>query len=77
MDELENKSLDSSEILYCKIAQDSVGKCPGPVRKSKYVTFDVPIWKEIKSFGVSEWNCPVRSSSEDIEIFLSLVVLMY
>ena len=47
MDELENKTLDANEILDCKIAQDSVGKWPEPVRKSQYVTIDFPILKKI------------------------------
>ena len=59
------------QLLECKIAQVSVVKCPDPIRKSQYVTFDFPIRKENKSFRVSEWNCHVRSSSEDIENFLS------
>lgn len=71
LDELENNALDVNEILECKIAQDSVVKCPEPVRKSQYVSFEFPIRKENKSFRVSEWNCHVTSSSEDIENFLS------
>ena len=50
MDELENDALDVNEILECKIAQDSVVKCPEPVTKSQYVSFEFPIRKENKSF---------------------------
>ena len=71
LDELENNALDVNEILECKIAQDSVVKCPEPVRKSQYVSFEFPIRKENTSFSVSEWNCHVTSWSEDIENFLS------
>ena len=71
MDELENNALDVNEILECKIAQDSAVKCLEPVRKSQYVSFEFPIQKENKSFRVSQWNCHVTSSSEDIENFLS------
>jgi len=72
LDELENKTLDVNAILDCKIAQDSVGKCPEPVRKSQYVTIDFLIQKKIESFGVSEWKCHITSSSKDIEIFCRL-----
>ena len=66
-----NNALDVNEILECKIARDSVVNCPESVRKSQYVTFQFPIRKENKSFRVSEWNCHVTSSTEDIENFLS------